>query len=94
MNLYFSQKSNEKRKGGPIDLESSRKILRDRVVSAFARWMYNAGLPFNCVNYTNSFGEFIEAVGQYGPGMKPPAYHEVRVPFLRKEVEKTNKIVE
>ena len=31
MNLYFSQKSNEKRKGGPIDLESSSKILRDRV---------------------------------------------------------------
>ncbi|KAG5569725.1 hypothetical protein H5410_059491 [Solanum commersonii] len=51
MNLYFSQKPNEKRKGGPIDLESSRKILRDRVVSAFARWMYDAGLPFNCFNY-------------------------------------------
>ncbi|KAG5614814.1 hypothetical protein H5410_014638 [Solanum commersonii] len=28
MNLYFSKPS-EKRKGGPIDLESSRKILRD-----------------------------------------------------------------
>ncbi|KAH0674853.1 hypothetical protein KY284_025940 [Solanum tuberosum] len=94
MNLYFSQKPNEKRKGGPIDLESSRKILRDRAVSAFARWMYDAGLPFNCVNYTESFGEFIEAVGQYGPGMKPPTYHEVRVPFLKMEVEKTNKIVE
>ena len=72
LNLYFSQKSNEKRKGEPFDLESSRKILRDRVVFAFARWMYDAGLPFNCVNYTDSFGEFIEAVGQYGPGMKPP----------------------
>ena len=94
LNLYFSQKSNEKRKGGPIGLESSRKILRDRVVSAFARWMYDAGLPFDCVNYTDSFGEFIEAVGQYSPGMKPPTYHEVRVPFLKKEVERTNKIVE
>ncbi|KAH0781804.1 hypothetical protein KY290_001402 [Solanum tuberosum] len=72
MNLYFLQKSNEKRKGGPIDLESSRKILRDRDVSVFARWRYHAGLPFNCVNYTESFGEFIEAVGQNGSGMKPP----------------------
>ncbi|XP_055824274.1 uncharacterized protein LOC129892736 [Solanum dulcamara] len=52
------------------------------------------GLPFNCVNYTESFGEFIEFVGQYGPGMKPPTYHEVRVTCLKKEVEKTNKIVE
>ncbi|KAG5621435.1 hypothetical protein H5410_006653 [Solanum commersonii] len=83
MNLYFSQKSNEKRKGGPIDLESSRKILRDRAVSAFARWMYDAGLSFNYVNYTESFGEFIEAVGQYGPGMKPPTYHEFLVRLLR-----------
>ncbi|XP_055812957.1 uncharacterized protein LOC129882601 [Solanum dulcamara] len=93
LNFYFSQKPNEKRKGGPIDLEASSKILQDRAVSAFARWMYDAGLPFNCV-YTENFGEFIEAVGQYGPGMKPPTYHEVRVPCLKKEVEKTNKIVE
>ncbi|KAG5632712.1 hypothetical protein H5410_004429 [Solanum commersonii] len=69
-------------------LESSRKILRDRDVSVFARWMYHAGLPFNCVNYTESFGEFIEAVGQNGSGMKPSTYHEVRVPFLKNEVEK------
>ncbi|KAG5614531.1 hypothetical protein H5410_014355 [Solanum commersonii] len=52
MNLYFSQKPNEREK------------------------MYDAGLPFNCINYTESFGEFIEEVGQYGPGMKPPTYHE------------------
>jgi len=94
LNLFFSQKPNEKRKGEAVDLESCRKSLRERVVDDFARWMYDAGLPFNCVNYTDSFGEFIEAVGQYGPGMKPPTYHEVRVPCLKKEVEKTDKIVE
>ncbi|KAH0652636.1 hypothetical protein KY285_030170 [Solanum tuberosum] len=83
-NFYFSQKPNEKRKGGPIDLEASKKILRDHAVSAFARWMYDAGLPFNCVNYNESFGEFIVAIGQYGPRMKPPTYREVRVHFLKK----------
>nr|XP_016476618.1 PREDICTED: uncharacterized protein LOC107798165 [Nicotiana tabacum] len=83
LNLFFSQKPNEKRKGEAVDLESCRKSLRERVVDDFARWMYDAGLPFNCVNYTDSFGEFIEAVGQYGPGMKPPTYHEVRVPCLK-----------
>ncbi|XP_019252818.1 PREDICTED: uncharacterized protein LOC109231627 [Nicotiana attenuata] len=60
---------------------------------AFARWVYDAGLPFNCVNY-DTFGDFIEVVGQYGPGMKPPTYHEIRGPYLNKEVEETNKIVE
>lgn len=94
LNLYFSQKAHEKRKGDAIDINSSKKILRNRVVDAFARWMYDAGLPFNCVNYIESSGEFIEAVGQYGPGIKPPTYHEVRVPCLKKEVERTNKIIE
>ncbi|XP_070028259.1 uncharacterized protein [Nicotiana sylvestris] len=94
LNLFFSQKPNEKRKGEAVGLEFCRKSLRECAVDAFARWMYDAGLPFNCVNYTDSFGEFIEAVGQYGPEMKPPTYHEVRVPCLKKEVDKTYKIVE
>ncbi|XP_047252772.1 uncharacterized protein LOC124887332 [Capsicum annuum] len=62
MDIYFPQLPNEKKKTCNRCLASSRKILRDRAVSAFARWMYDAGLPFNCVNYTESFGEFIEAV--------------------------------
>lgn len=45
-NLYFSQKPNEKRKGGPIILESNGKKS-----GPFARWMYDAGLHFNYINY-------------------------------------------
>lgn len=59
-------------------------------VSAFG-WLYDAGLPFNCVNYSDNFSDFIEI---YGPRMKSPAYHKARVPCLKKEAEKTNKIVE
>ncbi|XP_015064737.2 uncharacterized protein LOC107009956 [Solanum pennellii] len=94
LNLYFSQKSTQKgglEKGGGI--EETKKILRERAVSAFAIWMYDAGLPFNCVNH-KSFDKFIEAVGQHGPGMKPPTFHEVRVTHLKKEVDKVEKIVE
>ena len=50
--------------------------------------MYNAGIPFNAVRY-GSFKVFIEAVGQYGPGMKLPSYHEVKVPLLKQKVEAT-----
>ncbi|KAK6784794.1 hypothetical protein RDI58_018249 [Solanum bulbocastanum] len=93
MNLYFSQKSTQKggvEKGG---INETKKILREHAVSAFAIWMYDAGLPFNCVNH-KSFDKFIETVGQHGPGMKPPTFHEVRVTRLKKEVEKVEKIVD
>nr|XP_009764923.1 PREDICTED: uncharacterized protein LOC104216547 [Nicotiana sylvestris] len=53
-----------------------------------------SGLPFNCVNYTYIFAAFIEAVDQYGPGMKPPTYYEVKGSYLKKEVAEVNKIVE
>ncbi|RWR92200.1 hypothetical protein CKAN_02140800 [Cinnamomum micranthum f. kanehirae] len=69
-----------------------RKELRERACIRFARWMYDAGIPFNAVN-CDSFGPMIEAIGQYGPGMKPPSYHEVRVPLLKKEIEHTNNLM-
>ena len=93
LNLYFSQKSTQKgglEKGGGI--EETKKILRERAVSAFAIWMYDAGLPFNCVNH-KSFDKFIEAVGQHGPRMKHPTFHEVRVTHLKKEVDKVEKLL-
>jgi len=93
LNLYFSAKQQEKGKGDSGSGLEAKKILRDRAVSAFAAWMYDAGLPFNCVNY-KTFDKFIEAVGQYGPGMKPPSYHEVRVTHLKKEVKKIDQIIE
>ncbi|XP_020222646.1 uncharacterized protein LOC109805096 isoform X2 [Cajanus cajan] len=31
----------------------------------------------------------VEAIGTYGPHLKPPSYHELRVPLLKKELEYT-----
>nr|XP_016466724.1 PREDICTED: uncharacterized protein LOC107789427 isoform X1 [Nicotiana tabacum] len=92
LNLYFSAKQQENGKGEEGLGIEAKKILRDRAVSAFAAWIYDAGLPFNCVNY-KTFDKFIETVGQYGPGMKPPNYHEVRVTHLKKEVKKIDQII-
>nr|XP_016436121.1 PREDICTED: uncharacterized protein LOC107762290 [Nicotiana tabacum] len=94
INCYFPQKSGDKggKSGNPqVD---AKAILRNSAVTMFARWMYDAGLPFNCVNYTDTFAAFIKAVGQYGPGMKPPTYYEVRGSYLKKDVAEVNKIVE
>ena len=49
------------------------------------RWMYEAAIPFNAVTYP-SFQPMIEAIGQYGVGMKGPTLHEVRVTNLKKEL--------
>ncbi|OIT06961.1 hypothetical protein A4A49_18386 [Nicotiana attenuata] len=93
MDCYFPQKSGDKggKSGNPqVD---AKAILRDRAVT-FLRGGCDAGLPFNCVNYTDTFAAFIEAVGQYGLGMKPPTYYEVSGPYLKKEVAEVSKIVE
>ncbi|XP_035830159.1 uncharacterized protein LOC110876891 [Helianthus annuus] len=41
----------------------------------------------------DSLGPAIEAIGRYGFGMKPPTYHEVRVPMLKLEMEHTKKLL-
>ncbi|XP_019172473.1 PREDICTED: uncharacterized protein LOC109167856 [Ipomoea nil] len=90
MDLYFNKKEHQslKRAKGSeqVTLEACKE-LRERAMVQFSRWMYEAGLPFNCVQYTKSLQGFIECVAQHGPGMKPPSYHEVRVTYLKKEVE-------
>ncbi|CAH9086140.1 unnamed protein product [Cuscuta europaea] len=56
MNLYSKTVSKEqgtlkRARGAEVTLASCKKELRERTVGAFARCMYEAGLPFNCVNY-------------------------------------------
>lgn len=58
-------------------------------MSVYCSVFYRAGLPFNVVKY-EEFDCMLEAIGRYGPGLKPPSYHELRVPLLKKEVDHTN----
>lgn len=68
------------------------KEKRDMVCQYIGRFFYQAGISFN-VARMDSFKWMIEAIGQYGPNMKPPSYHELRVPILRKKVEYTNDLL-
>ncbi|XP_059661220.1 uncharacterized protein LOC132307463 isoform X3 [Cornus florida] len=98
IDLYFTPRPEivvQKRKEGGKQTtinDACKKELRRRACAAFARWMYDAGIAFNAVKY-DSFAEVVEAFGQYGPGMKPPSYHEVKVPLLRKELDNTNALM-
>ena len=73
--------------------ESYNKELKERICRDSSRWFYDNGIPFNTVR-SPSFATLVESIGQFGPGMKPPSYHEIRVPLLNKEIESVNKILQ
>ncbi|GMP35730.1 hypothetical protein CsSME_00008071 [Camellia sinensis var. sinensis] len=88
-----AQKQKGKGKQSKIDENDLyRKELMERACVRIARWMYDAGIPFNAVNYDN-FGPMIDAIGQFGPGLKPPTYYMIRVLYLKKEVNHVNKLM-
>ncbi|KAF7808379.1 hypothetical protein G2W53_035122 [Senna tora] len=68
--------------------DAYKKEVEKKACRQVARWMYDAGMPFNAVNY-GSFATAIEAIEKYGPGMKPLSYREVRGQFFKQEVEHT-----
>jgi len=57
-----------------------------------ARFFYNNVIPFNVAN-SEEFKRMVELIGRHGPGLKPPSCHEIRVKYLKQEVEKTEQIV-
>ncbi|XP_028118806.1 uncharacterized protein LOC114316345 [Camellia sinensis] len=64
----------------------------ERAYVRIARWIYDTGIPFNVVN-NESFAPMIEVIGQFGPGLKPPSYHMIQIPYLKKEVNHVHKLM-
>ena len=57
-----------------------------------ARWVYEAGIPFNAIDH-DSFKLFIEAVGQFGPRFKAPSQYQLREPLLKEEVDRMKELL-
>ncbi|KAH1077183.1 hypothetical protein GLYMA_19G102600v4 [Glycine max] len=55
-----------------------------KVHQHIARFWYQAGLSFNLIKL-KSFENMVAAIGQYGPHLPIPSYHDIRVPLLKKE---------
>lgn len=53
-----------------------------------ARWIYESVIPFHSID-NDGFKKFVEAVGQYGRGYRPPSQYQLREPLLKEEVERT-----
>ncbi|XP_020113282.1 uncharacterized protein LOC109727555 [Ananas comosus] len=72
----------------PTINEKLKEKERERTIQYIARWFYEVGIPFNAASL-ESFSLMLEAIGQYGRGLKAPTPYELRVPLLKKEVEET-----
>ncbi|GJR49382.1 zf-BED domain-containing protein [Tanacetum coccineum] len=70
-----------------------KKDERDKVCQQIARFFYTSALSFNCVK-NPEFKKMIQMVGDYGRGLDPPSYHEMRVTYLQKEVDYTKALLE
>ncbi|KAK8921298.1 hypothetical protein KSP39_PZI020075 [Platanthera zijinensis] len=66
---------------------------RHKLRSYFARWAYESGVLFNALK-SKRFHILVEAIGQYGPGFKPPSMHDYRVSLLKTEMEAIKEIKE
>ncbi|XP_050378351.1 uncharacterized protein LOC126795582 [Argentina anserina] len=64
------------------------KERKHSVHQYLARWVYEAGIHFNVID-NDSFKRFVEAVGQFDPGYRPPTQYQLREPLLKEEVERT-----
>lgn len=62
------------------------KERRGITIQKIADFFYQAGIAFNVANM-DCFKEMLAAVGNYGPHLKPPSYHELRVPLLKNGVD-------
>ena len=63
--------------------DACKKEAKERACMLIIRWIYGTAIPFNAITYL-SFQPMIEAIDQYGIGMKGPTLHEVRVTNLKK----------
>ncbi|GAU47166.1 hypothetical protein TSUD_28890 [Trifolium subterraneum] len=75
-----------------IQDSSAEKEARARTIQYIARCFYKGGIAFN-VTRLNAFKLMVEAIRAYGPHLKPPSYHEMRVPLLQIELEHTKKLL-
>ena len=89
--MVVQNRRNEKINQTAIN-DAYKKESREKTCMFITRWMYEAAIPFNAVTYP-SFQPMIEAIGQYGVGMKRPNFHEVRVTNLKKKLTLTKDLM-
>ncbi|XP_028126839.1 uncharacterized protein LOC114323430 isoform X1 [Camellia sinensis] len=70
-----------------------KKEERHDVCQTIARFFYTSAILFNCVN-NPIFPLMVKKIGDYGKGLVPPSYREIRVSFLKREVQETLQLLD
>ncbi|VFQ62748.1 unnamed protein product [Cuscuta campestris] len=76
-----------------IESTTQSKEERERVLMHIADFFFENNISFNAAN-SRSYEVTVESIGQYGPGLKPPSFHELRVPLHEKAKKETEKLKE
>ncbi|XLS81037.1 hypothetical protein HN51_046868 [Arachis hypogaea] len=63
-----------------------KKNLREEVCLEIIVSFYNNGIPFN-VSRSEEYTRIFKKAVRYRIGFKPPSYHELRLPLLKKHME-------
>jgi hypothetical protein len=91
--LYYQKPEDTVAKGKQTSINDFDKEARGKVCQYIARFFYRNEISIN-VAHSKSFKMMVEAIGNYGPHLKPPSYHELRVPMLKEELRYTNEMLE
>jgi hypothetical protein len=91
--LYYQKPEDTVAKGKQTSINDFDKEARGKVCQYIARFFYRNRIAFN-VAHSKSFKMMVEAIGNCGPHLKPPSYHELRVPMLKEELRYTNEMLE
>jgi Protein of unknown function (DUF 659) len=72
-----------------IKLKEEKK---DRACEYIAQWFYEVGIPHNAVTLPN-FDLMLEAIGDYGRGLKGPTMYELNGSLLQKRKKKIQEVL-
>ena len=91
----FGSKGKEaSRSSGSVTVQATlnqmmKKKEKPLVDAQVAEFFYTSAIPFNAIK-NPAFLKMCEMIGKYGPGYKPPSYHDVREKLLKEAVQKTD----
>ena len=85
----MKERENAQTTYGAKQMEKKRK----KVMECIAAWFNEAGIPSNTV-CLESFDLMLEAIGQFGPGLRAPSPDELDGPLLQKQVLAINNSIE
>ncbi|CAN1813043.1 hypothetical protein LINPERHAP1_LOCUS26738 [Linum perenne] len=86
--------SSEPHKLGPLDKWARRIDPPSSSAELLICYLtYIVAVAFNAID-NDEFKQMVEAIGKFGPGLKPPSQHDLRESLLKSEFERTKTLLD